>query len=98
MKHSVEHPLEPARARDLLDRALATYREHYAENSVETSWIDERTAAVDFEVTGRRVAGCITVCDDCYDIDLRLPWMLRPFKRRIAESFETELQRWIARA
>ncbi len=98
MKHSVQHPLEQAKARELLDRALDTYRAHYAEHSVETCWVDEHTAELDFEVTGKKVAGSITVCEDCYDIELKLPWMLRPFKRRIAQSFETELQRWIARA
>jgi len=60
--------------------------------------VDETTAEIDFEVTGKKVAGSITVQEDCYAIDLKLPWMLRPFKRRIAQSVETELQRWIARA
>ena len=98
MKHSVQHPLEPAKARELLDRALDTYRAHYAEHSVETCWVDDDTATVDFEVTGKKVGASSKVCSDSYDIDLKLPWMLRPFKRRIAQSFETELQRWIAHA
>lgn len=98
MKHSVDHPLEPAKAREVLDRALHTYREHYAENSIETVWLDERTASVDFHVTGKRVAGSITICDDCYDIDLDLPWIFRPFKKRIAQSLDSELKRWIAHA
>ena len=98
MKHSVDHPLETEKAKEVLDRALDTYREHYVENSVATSWVDERTATVDFQVTGKKIAGSITVCESCYDIDLKLPWMLRPFKKRIAQSLDSELQRWIERA
>jgi hypothetical protein len=98
MRHSVHHELEPARAKAMLDRALDTYRAHYAEHGVETAWIDERTAEIGFELTGSKVDGRITVCEDCFDIDLDLPWILRPFSRRIAHSFEQELQRWMAQA
>lgn len=98
MKHSVHHQLETAQAKEVLDRALDTYRAHYADHGVETAWVDERTAVVGFELTGSKVDGRITVCEGCYDIDLQLPWMLRPFGKRIAQTFEHEFQRWLDRA
>lgn len=98
MRHSVHHELEPAKAKAVLGRALDTYRAHYPEHGVETAWIDERTAAVGFELTGNKIDGRITICEDCYDIHLRLPWMLLPFTRRIAQTFDEELRRWIKKA
>jgi Putative polyhydroxyalkanoic acid system protein (PHA_gran_rgn) len=98
MRHSVQHQLEPAKAKAMLDRALDTYRTHYTEHGVEAAWIDERTAEIGFELTGSKVDGRITVCEDRFDIDLRLPWTLLPFGKRIAHTFEQELQRWLDRA
>jgi hypothetical protein len=98
MQHSIQHALEPERAKGVLDRALDTYRQHYAEYGVETAWLDEETAAVGFETTGGKVDGEIKVCKDCFDIHLKLPWMMRPFRKRIARTFDQEFQRWLARA
>ena len=98
MRHTVRHTLAPDKAKDVLEHALGAYREHYAEYQVETGWADEETAEIGFRMTGKQVRGKIKVCPDCYDIDLELPWMYRPFTQRIAGAVEQELQRWLARA
>jgi len=98
MKHSVQHALEPARARDVLGRALETYRQDYKEYDVTASWLDDERAAVGFSMPGGQIEGTITICSHCYDIDLELPLMLKPFSNRIAGVVDQELQRWIDRA
>ncbi len=98
MKHTVRHTLAPDKAKDVLEHALGTYREHYSEYDVETGWADDDTAEVGFRMTGNKVRGEIKVLADRYDIDFKLPWMYRPFTRRIAVAVEEELQRWLARA
>lgn len=95
MRHSVRHTLGPARARDLLDRALGTYRDHYAEYEVRTDWADAETAEVDFTITGRKIGGQIRVCEDCYDIEVDVPWIFRPFRRRIVATVDREFRRWL---
>ncbi len=95
MKHSVRHTLAPDRAKDLLDRALGAYRQNYAEYDVATSWLDAETAEVGFKVSGTRIGGRITVCDDCYDIDVRVPWIFRPFRRKITATVDEEFRRWL---
>jgi hypothetical protein len=98
MRHSISHQLERDAAKHVLDRAMDTYRQHYAEYGVETAWVDDETAEIGFQMTGRQVDGEIKVCADCFDIHLKLPWMLRPFRRRIARTFDEEFRRWLARA
>jgi hypothetical protein len=98
MKHRVQHPLPSADAKKLLDRALDTYREHYAEYSLKTGWVDDETAQVGFEVTGKKIDGQIRVCEDGYEIDLDLPWVFLPFKNKIAKSLDREFARWIEKA
>lgn len=98
MKHTVDHPLEAEKARQLLERALNTYVEDYAQYSMETGWKDEATAQVGFQVTGTRVDGEIKVCEGRYEIDLDLPWVLRPFKKEIVKSIDREFARWISSA
>ena len=98
MKHRVQHPLASEEAKELLDRALDTYREHYAEYSLETGWVDDDTAAVGFQVTGKKIDGQIRVREDGYEIDLDLPWVFRPFRKKIARSLDREFARWIEKA
>jgi len=98
MKHSIQHQLDHQHAKSVLDRAMDTYRQHYAEYNVETCWLDEHTAEIGFELTGQKVGGKIEVGVDRYDIHLELPWMLRFFERRIVDSFDQEFQRWLDRA
>lgn len=98
MRQTVPHSLAPGEARELIERALETYRRHYPEHSIESEWGDVETARVGFHVTGRRIDGTIRICADCYEVDVDLPWILRPFGGRIAGAIEEELRRWVAHA
>jgi len=98
MRHSVRHALEPSCAREVLGKALETYRQGYGEYDVETAWLDDERATVGFTMPGGKVQGTIRVGSDSYDIDLDLPLMLQPFSGRIVGMVDQELQRWIARA
>ncbi len=98
MKHSVQHTLERSRARELLDEALDAYRENYREYEVHTAWVDEETAEVGFRVTGTRIGGQIRVCENRYAIDVKVPWLFRPFRRKITATVDREFERWLQRA
>ena len=98
MKHSIDHNLEPKKAKHTLDQLLEAYCEHYKENSVETQWVSEDKAQIRFRATGKTVEGVVTVCDDCYDIDISLPMRFRPFKKRIRKTLDSEVARWVENA
>ncbi len=98
MKHRVPHQLEEKRAKKMIRQAFETYAEHYAEYSIETDWVDEETARVGFEVTGRRVDGEVRVRDGAFEVDFDLPWVFRPFKKKIAQTLDREFERWIESA
>lgn len=95
MKHTVTHPLTRDAARTTLDRMLQTYGSHYAEHDVRTAWADDDTATIAFQVGRRTVEGRVAVRDDCYELDVDLPFLLRPFQGRIARAVDEEVAKWL---
>ena len=95
MKHTVRHPLPPERAKQMLDRLLETYREHYKDYAMQSVWTDEETAEVDLCISGRDIKGEIRVCADCYEVDMKLPLFFRPFQSKIRRGMDEEVERWL---
>ena len=95
MKHSIKHPLAPDRARQMLGSLLDTYREHYAEYNLQADWKDDDTATIDLSISGRDIQGEVRVCEDCYEVDMKLPLFFRPFKGKIRKGLDEEIERWL---
>ena len=96
MKHAIKHPLSPDRAKKMLDRLFGVYGEHYKEYDLETSWSDEKTAQIGMKVKGREITGQVKVCDDCYEVDIELPAIVRMFKGRIRKELDDTVAEWVA--
>ena len=96
MKHQVRHELEPESAKELIESLVETYKQHYSEIPVSSSWATQDRMVFDVKVRGRRVEGEIVVCVDSYDFAVDLPWALRPFKGRITSLLDREVARWAA--
>ena len=96
MKHTVPHDLEQERAKEMVDKLIETYGEHYKDYDLSANWKDDQTAEVAMCVQGKDVKGTIKIAPDCFDLDFDMPWMFRPFGGMIRRTVDDEVERWIA--
>lgn len=98
MKHVVHHGLGLAMARKVADAAFASYKQRFAEYHPEARWVDERRAEITFRVKGMTLEGAIDVSERDIEMELEVPFLLRPFKGKAIGIIEDEIQTWVARA
>jgi hypothetical protein len=98
MKHEVSHDLGEAKAREVADKALAAYQAKFAEYEPKVSWKTEKNAEISFNVKGMKLSGQLAITEKHFDIELDVPFMLRPFKGKALEVIESEIRKWIGRA
>ena len=98
MKHAVPHDLGQERAKKVAESALASYAEKFAKYEPRVSWIAEHKAQISFNVKGMKLSGEVEVLDRSIDLDLEVPFLLRPFKGQAINVIEGEINDWIQRA
>jgi len=98
MKHSVPHDLGQARAKKVAESALATYAEKYANYHPSVKWTGPNKAEISFKVKGMSLAGSLEVLERAIDLDIDVPFLLRPFKSQALGVIEGEINEWIKKA
>ena len=98
MKHTIEHDLNSNEAKLAVQRALAQYRERYAEYSPFLVWRDESHAEMGFSVKGLKLAGQLELRPHAVDVDLDVPLPLRLFKGRAISAIDKEVRSFIETA
>jgi hypothetical protein len=97
MKHTVPHDLGQERAKKVTESALATYAEKFAKYSPKTTWTSPSTARISFSVKGMSLSGSVEVKDKAIDLELDVPFLLRPFQGQAISVIETEIKTWLAK-
>lgn len=98
MKHEVSHHLGQEKAREVADKALAAYQAKFAEYDPKVNWKTDKTAEISFAVKGMKLSGLIGITEKAFEIELDVPFMLRPFKGKALEVIESEIRTWIGKA
>jgi hypothetical protein len=98
MKHAIPHDLDTATAKKVTDRAFDQYKERFAAYSPTLTWADDRRADIAFSVKGMHVGGSMTLEDHEIDVDLDVPFLLRPFRSIALEVIDREVKAWIDKA
>ena len=98
MKHSVPHDLSPDLAKQAARSALDSYAKRFAEYSPKVNWTQENRADIAFSVKGVNLSGFLEVGDKAIDMDLDVPFLLRPFKSKAMGVIEGEIKEWIGKA
>jgi hypothetical protein len=98
MKHSVPHDLGQARAKKVADSALSTYAQKYSNYSPKVTWTSENRAEISFKVKGMALNGVLEVLERSIDLDIDVPFLLRPFKSQALSVIEGEINEWIKKA
>ncbi|MGK4001361.1 polyhydroxyalkanoic acid system family protein [Sorangium sp. So ce1036] len=98
MKHTIEHDLNDQEAKLATERAIAQYREQYAEYQPFLVWRDDRRAELGFSVKGVKLKGSMELRPGAVDVDLDVPLLLRPFKGVALAAIEKEVRHFIEQA
>ncbi len=94
MKHVVHHGLGFDTARKVADAAFASYKERFSQYHPEARWVTDKRAEITFKVKGIGLTGVVEVNERDIEMDLDVPFMLRPFKGTAIKLIEDEIDRW----
>jgi hypothetical protein len=98
MKHSVPHDLGSERAKKAADAALAAYSQKFAKYDPRVNWATPTRADIAFTVKGMSLKGVLEVLPNAIELDLDVPFLLRPFKGQALAVIEGEIKEWIGKA
>ncbi|WP_437674206.1 polyhydroxyalkanoic acid system family protein [Sorangium sp. So ce131] len=98
MKHTIEHDLNDTEAKLAAERAIAQYRERYAEYEPFLLWRDDKRAELGFSVKGVKLKGSMELRPGALDVDLDVPFLLRPFKGVAIAAIDKEVRHFIEEA
>ncbi len=98
MKHSVNHGLGKEKAKQVALKAFESYQERFAHYHPEATWMTDDRADISFKVKGISLNGTLEVKESDIDMDLDVPFLLRPFKGKALGVIEEEIKKWIAKA
>lgn len=98
MKHTVSHNLGKEKARQVARSAFDAYTQRFPEYSPTTKWESEDKAAISFSVKGMSLNGSVAVQDNGFELDLDVPFLLRPFQGKAVSIIEDEIKNWIGKA
>jgi hypothetical protein len=98
MKHSVPHDLGQERAKQAAEAAIAAYAQKFAKYHPQTTWPTPTRANISFNIKGMTLSGSLEVLPRSIDLDLEVPFLLRPFKSQAITVIEAEIREWIDKA
>lgn len=98
MKHVINHSLDPAMARKATEKAFDAYKERFSEFSPTASWVTDNRAEISFNAKGIKLDGAIELRPSEIELELDVPMLFRPFKKKALGVIEEQIQHWIGKA
>lgn len=98
MKHAVSHDLGQERARQVAEAALNAYKQKFAKYHPQSNWVSPTKADISFSVKGMTLRGALEVLPTTIEMDLDVPFLLKPFKGAAIEAIDSEIREWIGKA
>jgi Putative polyhydroxyalkanoic acid system protein (PHA_gran_rgn) len=95
MKHSVPHDLGKDTARKAAEAAFKAYSERFAKYNPTATWTSPERADVSFSAKGLTLKGVLEVKEKSIDMDLDVPFFLRPFKETALGAVDKEITKWV---
>jgi hypothetical protein len=98
MKHSVPHDLGLERAKQAAEKALASYQQKFQNYNPTATWTSESRAEIAFKIKGMNLTGALEVKERSIDMELDVPFLLRPFQGQAVSVIEGEIKDWLSKA
>jgi len=98
MKHIVKHTLDQPTAKKAAKAAWASYSERFAQYHPTADWTSENHADVSFKVKGVSLRGTLDLEPQGIGLELKVPFLFRPFQKKAIEVIEREIRKWVEKA
>ena len=98
MKHVVNHDLDPETARRVTEKAFESYKARFAEYNPTMNWSSDKRAEVGFNAKGISLKGAFELSPGKIEMDLDVPFLLKPFKGKAMEVIDEQIKHWIGQA
>lgn len=98
MKHTVSHDLGQDKAKRVAQAAFDAYTARFSEYKPKANWVNDKRAEISFTVKGVTLNGSMDVGPRTIEMDLDVPFLLRPFKGKAMGVIEEEINKWIGKA
>jgi hypothetical protein len=98
MKHSVPHDLGKDAAKRAAVAAFDSYKAKFAKYNPTANWTSDDKADLSFTAKGITLKGKLEVLANSIDMDLDVPFLLRPFKEKALGAVDQEIKSWIEKA
>lgn len=98
MQHVFRHDLEPALAHLAIEKALESYSAQFADYNPRLTWLDTDTAEVTFSALKTTVRAVFTLKPGEINVEMKVPLLMRPFRKKAIEVIGDEIKEWIRKA
>jgi hypothetical protein len=98
MEHLIAHRLDIPTAKKVTDRAFAEYKARFVQYDPTLRWVSDRRAEISFQAAGVALNGAMQIAENEIALELDVPFLLRPFKKKAIEIIDREVKRWIVEA
>lgn len=98
MKHSIRHGLDKATACKATHKAFEAYQERFRDYSPQANWLQEDHANISFSAKGITLKGTVHIREQDVEVDLDVPFLMRPFQGKAVAVIEEEIKRWVDKA
>ena len=98
MKHLVHHGLGQDRAKQVAESAIKSYEAKFSEYSPQSTWKSATHADISFSVKGMKLNGALEIRESDFELDLDVPFLLKPFKGKALSVIEEEIKKWVEKA
>lgn len=99
MDYTVKHGLtDRSKVRQVVEKAYEAYKERLANNDPTLTWDGDNAAKIGFTVMGKSLVTDVKIDDDTLNITGKIPFLFKPFEKKILGIVSGEVEKWLAKA
>lgn len=98
MKHVIKHDLSIDLARKAMKKAFEMYIEKFEKYSPTANWTTDNDVKIGFEARGIKIGGDVQLRPNEIEVDMSVPFLLKPFQSKAIDVVDKEINTWIGKA
>lgn len=99
MKYSVQHGLpDRSKVRVVVEKAYVAYQERLSDYKPKIEWQSDDRATIGFTVMSQSIAAAVEFDDQELRIDGKVPFLFKPFEKKIESVLGNEMEKWLVKA
>lgn len=96
--HVIKHDLDVATAKKATEKAFAGYKERFADYNPTADWVADNRAEIGFSAKGVKLDGAVEIHPGEIHLELDVPLLFRPFRKKALAIIEEQIQLWVGKA